>query len=130
MAIKYMLFGQYLLKKGLIKAGDTINARILQLRNNRKIGDIARERGWLTDEEIDKILIIQEETLDKFGEIAVKEGFLTEAQIDELLHAQKDSYLFFGEALVQLGAISEEDMKKNLKEFNKLKYSAADLSES
>ncbi len=123
MAIKYMLFGQYLLKQGLIKPGDTINARVMQLRNNRKIGDIAKGRGWLTDKEIDRILIIQEETLDKFGEIAVKEGVLTEAQIEELLQLQKDSYLFFGEALVQLGVISEEDMKKHLKLFNKLKYS-------
>jgi hypothetical protein len=123
MAIKYMLFGQYLLNHGLIKPGDTINARIMQLKNNRKIGDLAKGRGWLTDKEIDRILIIQEETLDKFGEIAVKEGLLTEAQIEEVLKVQKDSYLFFGKALVKLGAISEEDMKKHLKLFNKLKYS-------
>ncbi|MBI5676381.1 MAG: hypothetical protein HZC48_11250 [Nitrospirae bacterium] len=130
MVIKYMLFGQYLLKQGLIKSGDTINARIMQLKNNRRIGDLARERGWLTDEEIDKILVIQEETLEIFGEIAVKEELLTETQIEELLKAQKDSYLFFGEALVQLGAISDEDMKKHLKLFNKLKYSSTDLSGS
>jgi len=37
MVIKYMLFGQYLHKQSLIKSDDTINARIMQLKNNRKL---------------------------------------------------------------------------------------------
>jgi len=91
---------------------------------------LQKERGWLTEKEIDRILIIQEETLDKFGEVAVKEGFLSEAQIEALLRVQKDSYLFFGEALVKIGAISEEDMMKHLRVFNKLKYTDANLPEN
>ncbi len=75
-------------------------------------------RGGLTEEEIDKVLIKQEEELKKFGEIALEDGLLTETQIKELLKEQKDDYIYFGEALVKLGVLSEEEMIKQLKMFN------------
>ena len=39
--IKHILFGQYLVRKGLIKYGDVLKARMLQHDNNRKIGNLA-----------------------------------------------------------------------------------------
>ncbi|MEW6109234.1 MAG: hypothetical protein AB1632_08755 [Nitrospirota bacterium] len=71
----------------------------------------------------EKILVLQEETLQKFGEIAIEMGFLTEKQVDELLKKQSDDYILFGEALVKIGALSEEELVANLKEFNLKKLS-------
>jgi len=116
--VKNLLFGQYLRKRGLVTTEDIINARLLQMRNNRKLGEIAKARGWMTQDEIDRVLIIQEETLERFGEIAIREGFLSQAQVDVLLKEQKDNYLFFGEALVRLGVISHDVLIDELKRFN------------
>ena len=69
MTLKYLLFGQYLFKKGLITYTDIFKARMLQKRHNLRIGELARVKGWLTSEDIERILVIQEETLKKFGEI-------------------------------------------------------------
>jgi len=67
------------------------------------IGELAKDKGWLTYDNILRVLIIQEETGGKFGEIAVKENCLTKEQLASLLKEQEDSYIFFGEALVQIG---------------------------
>lgn len=98
-----------------------INARILQIRHNSKIGAIAKNKGWLTEEEVDKILIRQEDVEKKFGEIAVENGDLTEKQVDQLLEEQKIDYLYFGEALVKLGIITKDDLAAQLEIFNKLR---------
>ena len=60
--LKYLYFGQFLREKGLITLEDIIRARSLQLENNRKIGELAKQKRWLNDKQIDRILIIQEET--------------------------------------------------------------------
>lgn len=52
-------------------------------------------KGWLSKDDIWKILIIQEETQELFGEIAVREKYLTEEQRNELLKEQEDTYLHF-----------------------------------
>ena len=122
LSLRYLLFGQYLRLKGLVTIEDTIKARSMQLKQNRKIGELARGKAWLNDDKITEILAIQEETLKKFGEIAIEKGYLSEAQVDELLKVQKDEYLYFGEALVKLGVISESEMKKHLMIFNRLKF--------
>ena len=83
-------------------------------------------KGWLNDDDIQKILIIQEDTYEKFGEIAIREKYLTKEKVEALLKEQADNYIFFGEALVQIGAISEEQLMEELKEFNRLKLQSTD----
>jgi hypothetical protein len=115
------LFGQYLYRQGLATHDQVIQARSLQVRQNQKIGVLAKKRGMLTDEHVQRILIIQEERLSKFGELAVELGYLTEGQVKELILEQEDNYLFFGEALVQLGVMTETAMFAHLKAFNTIR---------
>jgi len=117
----FFLFGQYLCRQGLITNGQVSQARSLQIKNNQKIGLLAKNRGMLTNDQIQRILIIQEETLKKFGELAVELGYLNEAQIKDLVREQEDTYLFFGEALIQLGALDEQTMLQHLKAYNTIK---------
>lgn len=56
---KYIRFGTYLCEKGLIDAIDILSARLIQIKNNLKIGELARGKGWLTKDDILKILVIQ-----------------------------------------------------------------------
>jgi hypothetical protein len=78
--IKQILFGQYLVKKGLHMEA-VISARLLQRRHNGMIGELAKDKGWLTYDTILRVLIMQEETGGKVGEIAVKENCLTKEQL-------------------------------------------------
>ena len=115
------LFGQYLCRQGLATYDQVIQARSLQVRQNQKIGVLAKKRGMLTEEHVQRILIIQEERLAKFGELAVELGYLTEDQVKGLILEQEDNYLFFGEALVQLGVMTETVMFAHLKAFNTIR---------
>jgi hypothetical protein len=78
MQSKYFLFGHYLHKKRLITLNDIVEARLIQTRHNRKIGQIALDKGLLTLEEKEKILSLQEDTLKRFGEISIENNYLTE----------------------------------------------------
>jgi hypothetical protein len=75
--LKYLKFGRYLLGKKIITERDIRTARFIQKKNNHMIGDLARAKGWLNDDDIHKILIIQEDTFENFGDIAIREKFLT-----------------------------------------------------
>ena len=66
-----------------------IGARMLQRRNNLMTGECAQRKGCLTDDDILRVLVIQEDTCERFGEIAVKEEYLTREQADDLLREQK-----------------------------------------
>jgi hypothetical protein len=116
----YLRFGQYLHDKGLIDAYHT------GAENNLRIGELTKAKGWLTEDDVLKILVIQEETKEKYGEIAVRENYLTQDQVDQLLREQADSYIYFGEALVKLGIITQDVLINHLKEFNKIKPQATD----
>jgi hypothetical protein len=121
-----MLFGSFLRLKGLIAHEDIFNARMIQKNQNRRIGELAVEHGWLTDEDVDRILVLQEELGGiRFGELAVELGFLLPEQINMLLEHIEESYVFFGEALVQLGAISRARMARELETFHRLKLHAS-----
>lgn len=116
-----MLFGRYLQLKGLISDEDVFNARMMQKNQNRRIGEMAVERGWMSAEDVEKVLVYQEEFGLRFGELAVEMGLLSAAQLDELLGQIENSYVYFGDALVALGVISKSDMIENLKTFHRLK---------
>lgn len=101
-------------------------ARFAQKKRNLRIGEIAKAKGWLSDDDVQRILIIQEDTMEKFGDIAVRGKYLSVEQLEELIRAQDDTYIFFGEALVLIGAITEQDLIEQLKEFNKAKFFTPD----
>jgi hypothetical protein len=116
---KSLFFGNYLLKRGLVTLSDVLRARLLQKKHNRPVGELARQRGWLEEEDIADILRTQEDSRKKFGEIAVKKKYLTLSQVNELINIQKDNFLYLGEALVQLGVITKDESEENLREFEK-----------
>jgi hypothetical protein len=115
------LFGQFLLRKGLISERDLFNALMIQREQNRLIGAVAREKGWLSASDVEKILAYQEKNSKKFGEVAVEQTLLSGEQVELLLLEIEENHVFFGEALVSLGALSEPDMLRNLETFHRLK---------
>ncbi len=128
-AMKSILFGQYLLKKGYITWEDILRARIYQKRHDRKTEELAIEHGWLSAEDVEKLAVRQEETCQTFNEIAAEWGLLTKSQIETLLKEKADNHILFGAVLVQLDLISNEDLEKNIEEFQELKLKTFKLPE-
>jgi hypothetical protein len=69
-------FGSFLVARGLITDNEVISARLLQRKNNRLLGELAKDRGWLTYDDMMRILMMQEITCEKFGEIAIKKKII------------------------------------------------------
>ncbi len=119
MSLRYLLFGQYLAKKGLITEQEIVWARIMQKRENKRIGQLARERGLMSKEDVEKVLTLQEHDPDKrFVELAVEQKILGPEEVEKLLREQEDSHLFFGDALVKLGSLTKEELERELVEFS------------
>jgi hypothetical protein len=121
-SLRYLLFGQYLARKGLITEREIIAARMMQKKTNKRIGRLARERGMMGKDDVAMILALQEHDPDrKFIELAVEQEMLSPEDVERLLREQEDSHLFFGEALVKLGSLTREELQRELAEFDEAK---------
>lgn len=68
-----------------------------------KLGLIAVHEGLMTEYQADTVNMLQA-TMDKrFGDLAVEKGFLTDNQVNELLKKQGDPYLSVAQALDNIG---------------------------
>ena len=103
------MFGRFLEQKGIISFETIYEAGMLQKKTNHRIGEISGKKGLAFD--VDKILVLQEETMVKFGEVAIKHKFLTAEQVETLVGHQKEEYLFFG-----AGATETADQKPDGRE--------------
>jgi hypothetical protein len=78
---------------------DILNARFIQKKNTLKIGELTKAKGWLTEDDINRILIIQEDSYERFGEIAVREKYLSKEQVEGLLKVQNGYIYVFRRSL-------------------------------
>jgi hypothetical protein len=118
---KPLIFGRFLIIKGLITEQDIVNARLIQRQQNLMIGELARRKGWITGKDIERVLVFQEENPRPFGELAVEHEYLHKSQVAELLKEIELNHLFLGEALVSLGALTRKDMLESLEIFGRLR---------
>jgi hypothetical protein len=86
---KTILFGHYLLARGLISREDVSRALRLQKEQNRETEQVVRRAGLLSDEQIKDI-----------------RGF-------------REGHLYFGEALVELGSMTGDAVHEHLEKFRK-----------
>jgi hypothetical protein len=68
-------------------------------------------------DDVSAVLIEQPQIKKPFGEIAVAEGFLSVEQVDRLLELQKKTAVPLGEVLVQLQLLDFELVLMNLEEY-------------
>lgn len=81
-----------------------------------------RARGRVSEDDINRILVTQEDTQEKFVNVIARKKILTKKQAKELLRDQEDTHCFFAEPLVQCGAIPEEILFEQIKEFNRQEF--------
>ena len=71
----------------------------------------------MNNKQLSKIVDHQRESAGLFGEIAIELGFLSKNDVDKLLILQKKRRNFLGEILVLHGVMSTDDIEEELIQF-------------
>ena len=104
-------FGNYLLSRGIVTKEQLIRAMQEKSSAHIKIGTLAIHAGYMTANEVDRVIILQTHQDKRFGELAVSQGYLTEQQVIELLRAQTPDFLLLGQFLVDDGIFTIEEFQ-------------------
>ncbi|MBI4577317.1 MAG: hypothetical protein HY722_13745 [Planctomycetes bacterium] len=117
-------FGRIAVKNGLCTEAQVEECLGIQrgAAEHRRIGEIFVERGYLSAEQVEKVLRAQKRSRallaeSLFGQIAVKEGLITSEQLAEALREQKERSLRVpvGTILVEKGYIGETEWRRVLR---------------
>jgi hypothetical protein len=113
-------FGQFLINKDLITEEDLNEALWLQRKATPPIGKLSVRGKKLSIKQVNRILSAQIDTAKKFGAVAIELGYLVQEDVDELLLIQKTSRPKLGEILIQMGKIDRSRLGIELIKFEAL----------
>lgn len=113
-----VLFGEYLIRRGVLDAASLLGALEEQVREKPLLGWVGLRRGMLDEEQVLKVLTRQVREDRRFGEIAIEEGFLDEENLDLLRRVQKKYTPLLGKILVTRGDLSQDAVNYFIDEFN------------
>lgn len=107
--VEYIL-GNYLVGTGKISS-EQLEVVVEQLDKIRvKLGLIAVAEGMMTLAQAEEVNRLQSVMDKRFGDIAVEKGYLTDDQIGNLLKAQGNTYMSFVQSLVNEGFVKMEEI--------------------
>ena len=107
--VEYIL-GNYLVGSGKISS-EQLEVVVQQLDKIRvKLGLIAVAEGMMTLAQADEVNRLQSVMDKRFGDIAIEKGYLTDDQIGNLLKAQGNTYMSFVQSLVNEGFVKMEEI--------------------
>ncbi|MCR4998921.1 MAG: chemotaxis protein CheX [Lachnospiraceae bacterium] len=110
-------FGGYLLSKGAVSP-EQLTSAISKLSDTHiKLGTLAMHKGYMTASEVDEVCFLQTREDKRFGEIAIERCYLFENQLEDLLQSQNPDYLLLGQTLVDMGALSNADLEALMVEY-------------
>ncbi len=115
MSVKF--FGQFLIEQGEIDAAQLREALACMDTQNKPMGEIAVEAGYLTRDDADRINLEQRRSDRPFGELACELGMLSEAQVSGVIATQQKSRVQIGAVLVELGSVEIDRLPQLLDEF-------------
>lgn len=103
-------FGNYLLSKGKISKEQFISCMEYMRANRVKLGLIAESEGLLTRQQADELNRLQMQSDKRFGDLAIEKGYLTDADISHLLQLQGNPYLIFVQALEENHLMTRDEI--------------------
>jgi hypothetical protein len=117
MRVKF--FGQYLIERGEIEAGQLSDALARNRSHNSTIGDLAVDSGYLSEADTFRINRMQSRVDKPFGEMAVELGLLTVGQVLELTTRQQQHNLRLSDVLGDMGVLSSERLEALWRDFRR-----------
>ena len=108
------LFGAYLVKEGKLTQArlETVFETMRKVRV--KLGLIAVSEKLMTTQQSDEVNRLQAIVDKRFGDIAVEKGYLTEEQVSRLLGLQGNQYLSFVQSIVDNDFMQMDDIESAL----------------
>ena len=116
---RQMLFGHYLYYAGQVSWQCVIKALMWQKAQRPRLGKIARERGWLSSEEIFRILKGCISSSLPFGQQALQEGLLTKTQLFTLLFEQRRQHKKVGQFFIKQNILTSQQLQVLLDRFQR-----------
>lgn len=111
------IIGNYLVSKDLITSEQFADLMATQQRVRVKLGLIAVAEGLMSQEEANNINRLQAIKDMRFGDIAVEKGYLTDGQVRMLLEKQGNAYLVFAQSLENVGLMSIEQLGQYMEDY-------------
>ncbi len=112
-------FGDYLCEKGRLTrekaAALTEEMKVTRL----KLGTIAVAEGIMTVKQAEEVNAIQAREDRRFGDIAISKGYMTEKDLSLVLSKQGDPYLLYLEILQKHDIVKQDEMASLLADFRK-----------
>jgi hypothetical protein len=123
-----MQFAMYLVDNGVISCEEFFEAAKLQLNTRPQLGALAIEMRRLTFRQVFAILRAQcDEPNTLFGELAVRMGYLTEDDVSKLLAEQASRAQPLMDVLVENDFLSPEMAEHHFAEFRRCMHHASSL---
>lgn len=110
-------FGHYLLENQKITAEQFSSCMNYIKANRVKLGLIAENEGLLTRAQANELNYLQMQSDKRFGDLAVEKGYLTDADVTYLLGRQGNPYLIFIQALEEGNVLTREEIDAALAAF-------------
>ncbi|MBR6094245.1 MAG: chemotaxis protein CheX [Lachnospiraceae bacterium] len=124
----HILFGNFLKNAGKLSAEQLSHVYEEQKKVRVKLGLIAVSEKMMSLEQADEVNKLQS-TLDKrFGDIAVERGYLTDEQVGRLLGKQGNLYLSFVQEITNENLMTLEEVEEEFAKFQKeLSFTQSDM---
>lgn len=110
-------FGHYLLENQKITAEQFSSCMNYIKANRVKLGLIAENEGLLTRNQANELNYLQMQSDKRFGDLAVEKGYLTDADVSYLLGRQGNPYLIFVQALEEGNVMNRQEIDAALTAF-------------
>ncbi|MBI4793473.1 MAG: hypothetical protein HY789_12285 [Deltaproteobacteria bacterium] len=114
-----LLFGHYLYYAGQVSWQSIIEALMWQRAQRPRLGEIAKERGWLNSEKVSLVLKGSLRSSLPFGQQAVQQGLLTRSQLQALVFEQKRQHKKFGQFFVNQKILTPQQLQVQLFRFQR-----------
>ena len=125
---RHLLFGHYLYYAGLASWHSIVKALIWQKSQRPRLGEIARQRGWLSTDDVLAVLKGCPSSSLLFGEEAVRQGLLSKKQLQMLMLHQKRLHKKFGEFFIKNKHFTPRQLTLHLASFHSHNARIARLS--
>lgn len=124
------LLGTYMIDKGLISRTQLVKSYQIQETNRAKLGVIAVSEKLMTIAQAEQVNALQASMDKRFGDIAIEKGYLSEIQLNRLLELQGNAYLSFVQALVDECYLTMEQVTQAEADFqSEMGITATDMLE-
>jgi len=110
--------GRYLYYRGVVPYHVLLRALSWQMRQRPALGIIAKQWGWLNDDQIRKILG-QRASMTRFGQRALQLGMLSSYQARLLVAYQRTLQKKLGQYFVEHGHLTQKEMDDMVADLNR-----------